>query len=95
MKVELDETMFRLVAPDGSASELAVYGTAAMLDYNSERFYCFIEEPDDTPVVYRIDTQTEIESETADTEFEVEADEGDEEDEDEEDEETLPVEVVE
>ena len=85
MTVELDETMFRIVADDGTASELATYGTAAMMEYEGERFYCWADgnEPEnEPPAIFRIDTQTEIEASAADVEFEVSAEGDDEEDED-------------
>lgn len=74
MRVELDETMFRLVAPDESASELVPYGGAAFVEYDGSRYYCFIDDPNSEPHVMRIDGETEIEAEVEETEFELDAD---------------------
>jgi len=95
MRVETDETTFRIVADDGIASELAVYGTAAMLDHDGSRYYCWIDDPDETPQIRRIDSETDIVTEQEDTEFEIESvDEEEEEEEEEEDDGGEPVEVI-
>lgn len=83
MTVELDETMFRIVAPDETPSELAPYGSAAILEYEGSKYYCWIDNPNETPRVMRIDAETEIEATPEDTEFEVDTDEEEDEDDDE------------
>ena len=85
MRVELDETMFRLVAPDDTPSELVPYGGAAMLEYEGVKYYCFIDDPNDTPHVMRIDQETEVEAGAEETEFEIEGQSDNDDDDDDDD----------
>lgn len=97
MNVQVGIEKFQIVAPDGTQSDPALFGSAAILDWNDERYMCFMIEDDiengKEPVVEKIlsvdsvvTTYEEVAFQDEEEEEEVEPGGDEEEDEREEDE---------
>ncbi len=57
-KVEISTETFHIIAPDGTLSDRANFGSSATLDWNGNRYTCFLLDTDlengEEPVVERV-----------------------------------------
>jgi hypothetical protein len=90
MRIEMDETEYRIVGDDGEEGPETEYGEVAVLRVGEAVYYAVIEDPNEgTPVVYRVDAVSEVPTTVEDVVFEGADDAvaGDDEDEDEDEDE--------
>jgi hypothetical protein len=69
--VQMDEEEYRIVGPDGEEGDAVAYGELATLVIDEAIYYCSIEDPNsETPVVYRVDNVSRMQTETEEVTFE-------------------------
>jgi hypothetical protein len=68
--IQTGECDYRILGPEGEESPIVPYGETAVLKIEEAVYYCHIEDADDlSPVVYRVDKVTRMQSEEEEVEF--------------------------
>ena len=86
-QIQTDETEYRIVSPEGDASETAEYGDPAILVCTGGIYYALCGADDESPKVFRVTAKEAVDTEVEEVSFENEDEGDDSEEEDEEEEE--------
>lgn len=67
--VQMDEEDYRLVGPGGEEGPMVPYGNMATLVIEDEIYYCQVDDRDDEPEVFRVESVNPVDAKTEEVEF--------------------------